>query len=59
MMLGAHLISSGRKFQSEVDTVSINRFPNVIVSLRFGTSEETPPIGQTTRSFIFNYFFTQ
>ena len=39
MMLGAHLISSGRKFQSEADAVSINSFPNVIVSLRFGTSD--------------------
>ena len=39
MMLGARLISSRRKFQSEVDAVSINRFPNVIVSLRFGTSD--------------------
>ena len=39
MMLGAHLISPGRKFQSEADAVSINRFPNVIVSLRFGTSD--------------------
>ena len=39
MMLGAHLISSGRKFQSEGDAVSIHRFPNVIVSLRFGTSD--------------------
>ena len=38
-MLGAHLISSGRKFQSEADTVSINRFSNVIVSLLFGTSD--------------------
>ena len=39
MMLGEHLISSGRKFQSKADAVSINRFPNVIVSLRFGTSD--------------------
>ena len=38
-MLGAHLISSGRKFQSEADAVSINRFTNVIVSFRFGTSD--------------------
>ena len=39
MMLGAHLISSGGKLQSEADAVSINRLPNVIVSLRFGTSD--------------------
>ena len=39
MMLGARLISPGRKFQSEADEVSINRFPNVIVSLLFGTSD--------------------
>ena len=38
MMMGEHLISSRRNFQSETNTVSINRFPNVIVSLRFGTS---------------------
>ena len=38
-VLGAHLISSERKFQSESDAVSINRFPNVIVSLRFVTSD--------------------
>ena len=38
-MVGAHLITSGRKFQSEVDAVSTNRFPNVIVSLQFGTSD--------------------
>ena len=38
MMMGEHLISSGRNFQSEANTVSINRFPNVIVSLRLGTS---------------------
>ena len=37
--LGEHLISSGRKVQREVDAVSIKRFPNVIVSLRFGTSD--------------------
>ena len=36
MMLGAHLISSGRKFQS---AVSINLFPNLTVLLRFGTSD--------------------
>ena len=39
MMLGAHLISLGRNHQSEADPVSINCFPNVIVSLRFGTSD--------------------
>ena len=33
--LGAHLISSGRKFQGEADAVSIKRFPNVIVSFLF------------------------
>ena len=39
MMLGAHLISSGRKFQSEAAAVSINLFPNLTVLLRFGTSD--------------------
>ena len=39
MMLGAHLISSGRKFQSEASAVSINLFPNLTVLLRFGTSD--------------------
>ena len=39
MMLGAHLISSARKFQSKADVVFINRFPNVIGLLRFGTSD--------------------
>ena len=38
MMLGAHPISSGRKFQGEADAVSNNRFPNVFF-LRFGTSD--------------------
>ena len=39
MMVGAHLISSGRKFQSEAAAVSINLFPNLTVLLRFGTSD--------------------
>ena len=39
MMLGAYMISSGRNFQSEADSVSINFFPSVIVLLRFGTSD--------------------
>ena len=39
MMLGAHLISSGRKFQREADAVSINLFPNLTALLRFGTSD--------------------
>ena len=38
MMLGAHLTSSGRKFQSEAAAVSINLFQNLAVLLRFGTS---------------------
>ena len=38
-MLGTHLISSGRKFQSEAAAVSINLFPNLTVFLRFGTSD--------------------
>ena len=37
MMVGAHLISSGRKFQSEAAAVSINLFPNLTVLLRFST----------------------
>ena len=39
MMLGAHMISSVRKFKREADAVSINRFPTVIVLLRFGNSD--------------------
>ena len=38
-MFGTHLISSGRKFQSEAAAVSINLFPNLTVLLRFGTSD--------------------
>ena len=30
MMFGAHLISSGRKYQSEADAVSIDQFPNIV-----------------------------
>ena len=39
MILGTHLIFSGRKFQSELAAVSIILLPNVTVLLRFGTSD--------------------
>ena len=37
MLLGAHLTSSGRMFQSGTAAVSIGLFP-MLVLLRFGTS---------------------
>ena len=59
MMLGAHLISSGRKFQSEAAAVSINLFPNLTVLLRFGIGYEPagltvhPPPRMIESGFIF------
>ena len=40
MMFGAHLISSGRKFQHEAAAVSINLFSNLTALLRFGTGDD-------------------
>ena len=38
MMLGTHLISSGKNFQSETAAISINLFPILTVLLRFCAS---------------------
>ena len=40
MMVGAHLISSGRKFQSEAAAVSINLFPNLTYNLTYNKSQK-------------------